>query len=316
MTNPAAARLTPLTPNQIRGFIAAWGGWALDGMDSFIYSLVLVPALTELLPQSGIEATAGNVGFYGSVLFALFLIGWGLSMLWGPIADRFGRVRTLTLTILCYSLFTLLCGLAAKPVATRGAPAAGRHRHRRRMVHRRDVRRRGMAGGSPKERRRPTCTPATTSASSWPRWPTTTSARKYGWRWMFVVGGTPALLVTFIRYGVRESATWRERIAEKRRPAMTEAFAKIFSSAYARRTLLNSLYLLVSIVGLWAGSVYVPTSVREIALREGRTVAERDAARVVRHDDPVDRHHSRLSGPAAAGGIARAAAHAGLVLPA
>ena len=73
---PPAAR-APLTANQIRGFWAAWGGWALDGMDSFIYSLVLVPALTELLPQSGITLTAGNVGYYGSVLFALFLIGWG-----------------------------------------------------------------------------------------------------------------------------------------------------------------------------------------------------------------------------------------------
>src|SRR5262249_241033 len=104
---------TRLTPNQIRGFWAAWGGWALDGMDSFIYSLVLVPALTELLPKSGIPATPGNVGFYGSVLFALFLIGWGRSMIWGPIADRFGRVRTLTLTILCYSLFTLLCGVVS-----------------------------------------------------------------------------------------------------------------------------------------------------------------------------------------------------------
>jgi MFS family permease len=110
MTN-VAARPTPLTPNQIRGFWAAWAGWALDGMDSFIYSLVLVPALTELLPRSGIEPTAGNIGFYGSVLFALFLVGWGVSMIWGPIADRFGRVRTLTLTILCYSLFTLLCGV-------------------------------------------------------------------------------------------------------------------------------------------------------------------------------------------------------------
>ena len=54
---------------------------------------------------------------------------------------------------------------------------------------------------------------------------------------------------------------------------MSEAFAKIFSPVYARRTMLNSLYLLVSIVGLWAGSVYVPTSVREIAMREGRTAA-------------------------------------------
>src|SRR5581483_7560664 len=102
---------TPLSANQIRGFWAAWGGWALDGMDSFIYSLVLVPALTELLPRYGIPLTPGNVGFYGSVLFALFLIGWGLSMIWGPIADRFGRVPTLTFTILCYSLFTFLCGL-------------------------------------------------------------------------------------------------------------------------------------------------------------------------------------------------------------
>jgi hypothetical protein len=37
----------PLTPNQVRGFWAAWGGWVLDGMDSFIYALVLVPALRD-----------------------------------------------------------------------------------------------------------------------------------------------------------------------------------------------------------------------------------------------------------------------------
>ena len=263
---------TPLTPNQIRGFWAAWGGWALDGMDSFIYSLVLVPALTELLPRSGIAATPGNIGFYGSVLFALFLIGWGLSMMWGPIADRFGRVRTLTLTILCYSLFTLLCGTATnlwQLAAFRVLAGIG-------------------IGGE-------WFIGATFLAEEWPEDRRKTGAgymhtgyyfgfflaalanyyvgAKYGWRWMFVVGGTPALLVTFIRYGVRESATWRERIAEKRRPALMEAFAKIFSPLYARRTVLNSMYLLVSIIGLWAGSVYVPTSVREIAVREGRTAA-------------------------------------------
>src|SRR5205823_11954690 len=102
----------PLTRNQIRGFWAAWAGWALDGMDSFIYALVLVPALTELLPRTGRAATPAAVGYYGGVLFALFLVGWGLSMVWGPIADRFGRVRTLMLTILCYSLFTFLGAVA------------------------------------------------------------------------------------------------------------------------------------------------------------------------------------------------------------
>src|SRR5260370_38165030 len=108
-----------LSRNQVRGFWAAWGGWALDGMDSFIFALVLVPALTELLPRSGLRATPGNIGYYGGVLFALFLIGWGLSMLWGPVADRFGRVRTLMLTILAYSGFTCL-GAFSTPVWQRG----------------------------------------------------------------------------------------------------------------------------------------------------------------------------------------------------
>src|SRR5207248_4266186 len=62
--------VTPLTRNQVRGFWASWGGWTLDGMDSFIYALVLVPSLRELLPRSGIAAMKGNVGYYGGLLFA------------------------------------------------------------------------------------------------------------------------------------------------------------------------------------------------------------------------------------------------------
>jgi MFS family permease len=269
---PATLTRTKLNSNQIKGFWAAWGGWTLDGMDAFIYALVLVPALTELLPRSGIEATAGNIGYYGSVLFALFLIGWGLSMLWGPIADRFGRVRTLMLTILCYSLFTFLCGVVTniwQLAVFRLLAGIG-------------IGGEWSMGG-------------TFVAEEWPEDRRKMGAgfmhtgyyfgfflaaianyvigARYGWRWMFAVGGTPALLVTFIRYGVRESATWQQRVAATHRPAMREAFAKLFSTTYARRTALNSLYLLVSIVGLWAGSVYVPTSVREIALREGQNAA-------------------------------------------
>jgi MFS family permease len=102
-----------LNPNQIRSFWAAWGGWTMDGMDSFIYSLVLVPALRELLPRSGIAPTTANVGLYGSLLFALFMVGWGTGMIWGPIADRFGRVRTMMFSILSFSLFTLLAAFSS-----------------------------------------------------------------------------------------------------------------------------------------------------------------------------------------------------------
>jgi len=115
MNNASVATALPkpgLTSNQKRGFLAAWGGWALDGMDSFIYALVLVPALRDVLPKSGIPPTNANIGYYGSLLFALFLVGWGLALVWGPVADRFGRARTLMLTILWFSLFTFLSALA------------------------------------------------------------------------------------------------------------------------------------------------------------------------------------------------------------
>ena len=81
-TQPVRTK-TPLTTAQKKGFLAAYAGWTLDGMDAFIYGLVLVPALRELLPASGIEATTREHRHLGSFLFAMFLAGWGLSMFWG-----------------------------------------------------------------------------------------------------------------------------------------------------------------------------------------------------------------------------------------
>ena len=258
-----------LTRNQIRGFWAAWGGWALDGMDSFIFALVLTPAVTELLPRSGIPATPGNVGFYGSLLFALFLIGWGMSMAWGPVADRFGRVRTLMLTILCYSLFTFLCALVTdiwQLAACRILAGVG-------------IGGEWSMGG-------------TFVAEEWPEERRKVGAgymhtgyyfgfflaalanyfigATFGWRAMFVLGGTPALLVSFIRRSVHES----ERFERRKTSSMRSAFLALFSPTYARRTVLNSLFLLVSIVGLWAGSVYVPTSMIQLAARAGYSPAD------------------------------------------
>jgi len=89
MNNSIREPLVPrrrLTDNEKRSFLAAWGGWTMDGMDGFIYALVLVPALRDLLPKSGIPATSANVAFYGGLLFALFMIGWGVALVWGPIA--------------------------------------------------------------------------------------------------------------------------------------------------------------------------------------------------------------------------------------
>ena len=74
-------------------------------MDLVIYALVLGPALTELLPNRH-RGDARKFGYVGSLMFALFLMGWGLSFIWGPISDRFGRTKALAATVLVYAVFT------------------------------------------------------------------------------------------------------------------------------------------------------------------------------------------------------------------
>jgi MFS family permease len=68
-------------------------------------------------------------------------------------------------------------------------------------------------------------------------------------------------LVAFIRYGVAEPKRWQAHAARRAKAS----FAAIFSPEYRRRTVVNAGLLFVSMVGLWAGSVYVPSSVRHLA---------------------------------------------------
>ena len=270
----AATISVPLTTNQKRGFLAAWGGWALDGMDSFIYALVLVPALTELLPNSGIEVTPGNIGAYGAILFALFLLGWGTSMIWGPIGDRIGRVRTLMLTILTYSVFTLLCAFVTNiwqlailrffcGIGVGGEQPIGAAY----IAEELDENRRKMGAGLMHTGYYFGFFLAAVANY--------TVGASYGWRWMFILGGTPALLIAFIRYGVHESKKWQEKFghAEAARPKMTEAFGTLFSARYMKDTIVMSGLFLISIVLLWAGSIYVPTAVSQVASRAGNDAA-------------------------------------------
>jgi MFS family permease len=262
-----------LTRNQVRGFWAAWAGWTLDGMDSFLYALVLDPALRELLPRSGIVADTSSLGFYGGLLFSVFLVGWGFAFLWGPIADRFGRVRTLVLTILCYSVFTFLGAVAAgvwQLALFRFLAGAG-------------IGGEWTLGG-------------VFVAEEWPESRRTKGAAwmhtgyyfgiflaavvnyvigsRYGWRAVFAVGGAPALLVAFIRYGVSEPKRWRTRMQQLDRGwTALRSFRMLFSPEYRRRTVVNAALLFVSMVGLWAGSVYVPSSVRRLAGGNGSAMA-------------------------------------------
>jgi MFS family permease len=256
---------TPLSREQIRGFWTVYLGWVLDGVDSVIFALVLIPAMTELLPNSGITATPANIAMYGSLLFGLFLIGWGLSFIWGPLADRFGRVKMLAASILVYSLFTGAAAFseniwqlaAFRLIAGIGVGGewalAGTY----------------VAECWPEDRRKMGAGYLQTGyylgffIAALLNY---TVGATYGWRVMFLCGLFPAFVAIYTALKVKEPHT--PVIHVKGAKAHT-SWLEIFAPAFRRRTLTSSALVGVAIVGLWAGSVYEATAVVTLATRAG-----------------------------------------------
>ena len=257
----AAVPREALTKQQVAGFWASWWGWTLDGMDSVIYALVLTPALKELLPRSGILVTPGSLGFIGSILFAVFLAGWGCAFVWGPIADRYGRTKTLAATIVVFAVFTGAAALSTNVwelgifrflagVGIGGEWAlAGTY----------------VSEAWPESRRKQGAGYLQTgyyagffiaAALNF------TIGARFGWRAMFACGIVPVVVSIYALTQVREPQKW-ERAASQVRTM--SPLASVFSGVYLKRTIVNILLVTVAIVGLWGGSVYVPTAVTRLA---------------------------------------------------
>jgi MFS family permease len=83
-------------------------GWLFDTMDQQLFTLARKPAVTALLHA---QPSDPKVDTYASYTTSIFIMGWGVGgLFFGVLGDRVGRVRTMALTILLYSLFT---GLSA-----------------------------------------------------------------------------------------------------------------------------------------------------------------------------------------------------------
>ena len=87
----------------------AWLGWLFDGMEMGLYSLIAVPALKDLLQTTDMV----KIGPYVGVMFALFLLGASVGgFIFGRLGDKIGRVKTMVITVLVYSVFTGLSAFA------------------------------------------------------------------------------------------------------------------------------------------------------------------------------------------------------------
>lgn len=125
-----------------RSLLAASLGWMLDSFDVMLYSLVLTHLMKDLsLGKAG-------AGFLASLTLIASALG---GMVFGPIADRYGRTLALRASILLYSLFTALCGLARSGPATGCFPGVSRFGHGRRMGQRCCSGFRDLAGRAPRQ---------------------------------------------------------------------------------------------------------------------------------------------------------------------
>jgi MFS family permease len=90
-----------------RALIAAGLGWMLDSFDVMLYALTLA----SIMPALGLSKE--TAGLLGSVTLLSAAAG---GIVFGVVADRFGRTRALMASVLIYSVFTAACGLAQNAV--------------------------------------------------------------------------------------------------------------------------------------------------------------------------------------------------------
>jgi MFS family permease len=241
-----AERLSDLTPTQWRSGIAAWLGWAFDGLDSHIYTLVAAPFVAQLLHAS--SATDPAVKVRSAWVQAAFLVGWALGGgVFGRVGDVIGRSRTLGLTILTYAMFTGLSVFAMTwwhLLIFRFLAALG-------------------IGGE-------WAVGSALVAETWPRrWQVWMSAAlqaginigilvacltvyvmaRLPERFVFLVGVLPALIVYWIRQSVPEPQAWHDaRLAAAKPPSWTE----LFKGEVRRTTILAVIVCACLLTAWWA----------------------------------------------------------------
>ncbi|MBV6503958.1 MAG: putative metabolite transport protein YjhB [Fimbriimonadales bacterium] len=231
-------------------------GWVFDIMDSALFNFAKAPMLKELLGQAGYEARGAAVE---GVIFTVFLIGWALGgALFGYLADRWGRVKTMAVTILIYTLFTGLTALCAtwEQVAVvrfiTGLGIGGEWAAGAALV----------AEVFPDRARAAAASFLQSAAAIGPVFASLLNLAEphFGWRFLFLAGIAPAAVVIVIRIWVRESEKWTAATTQK--PKVTELWQK----PPLRRNLIVSM--LLGAVGIAAAanvSFWLPNFVASVS---------------------------------------------------
>jgi MFS family permease len=241
--------------------IVAALGWLFDCLDQQLFILARQPAMAELLPGTPTQASIDEAGAYAT---AIFLMGWAIGgLIFGVMGDRWGRAKTMVVTILLYSLFTGLSALSVgfwdfslyrflTGLGVGGEFAVGV----------------ALVAEVMPDRARPYCLGVLQALSTVGNISAAIIGMTIGtmaehgllassWRPMFVVGAIPALLALVVRARLREPERWKQASHEGAVAQKLGSYRELFGHPTWRKHALVGLGLAFSgIVGLWGVAFY------------------------------------------------------------
>lgn len=236
-----------------RSLMAALLGWTLDAMDWMILALVL----THIGTDFGIGLT--ELGLLGTTT----LLGAAISgLVAGVIADKYGRVKILTVTMIWYAVFTAACGFVDSFVH---------------MLILRFLTGLGLGGEwgigaalvseywPEKYRARAT----SFVHSGWPIGYGLASLAylfilpEWGWRAMFFIGIIPAIVAMWVRLAVPEPQEWRDmkekmEALAKKGEKVKLPLATLFDPAHRRTTLFAMFWMGGMLMAYWGAATWLP----------------------------------------------------------
>jgi MFS family permease len=251
---------------------AAWLGWGFDIFDGLLFNYVApnaVPALLGL--ERGTPAASAATLNWTGILTSVLLIGWAVGgVVFGYVADRIGRTKTLLLTMLLYSLGTAACAFAPNiwvlllfrivaALGIGGEWAAGAA-----MVAEVVPENRRVEAGALLYTSAPLGLFLATFVTYQIQGVYFVSTPETAWRYVFLCGLIPAAVAFMVRLFIKEPERW----TRLDKTAKHATIADLFAPAYIRATLTGLSLAIVALVTWWSCNAFIPTVTSGLAARE------------------------------------------------
>jgi MFS family permease len=245
-------------------------GWLFDTMDQQLFILARKPAITALLQTQPSDPLVEKLAGYTT---SIFIMGWALGgLIFGILGDRIGRVKTMLLTILVYSIFTGLSALSFGVVdfalyrfltglGVGGEFAVGV----------------ALVAETMPDRARPHALGWLQAFSAIGNMLAAVTVlllsqfQAYGavtkqssWKVMFLVGIVPALLALPIMRRLREPERWKAAAQEGKRLQLGSIRELFGTPLWRRNTIVGMLLAFAGVVGLWGIGFFSPELIRSV----------------------------------------------------